>query len=338
MPESNSVVLQTTKNVVRKTTPLCRREAEIHRVDAWSHLKTPQAPDPDSWMGELARIPRALEHTGTVTEIAAKYDRILELIEYDTPGDLTETDLLAALLVQRALRDKLQIDEGRLIAAARRKNITWARLAPALEVRSRQSAERRYLQLRRDLDGIVGHPLTQSDRVEAARTQRDRKAEQRWAADHSIEIVALARRLAAVPGLQQRADTCPKVTRANQVAVLHARRAGEPDPVPVRTAWPARLVEVVAAEEAHRAAQAAMPQPAMDPGPDLMAPKPAPLTSVRHSQLVHQMFSLIGYAIDSDNVDLADHHDLVLAIRQLYAEAGPNAPRAPEDYTSGSVR
>ncbi|MGP4085573.1 hypothetical protein ACTWQJ_13360 [Streptomyces sp. KR55] len=325
--------MRTTKSVVRETTTPRRPPAEIHRVDAWRHLKSPQAPDPHSWLGELAHIPRPLDHTGTLGEVAAKYDCILELIEYDALDDIDETDLLAALLVQRVLRDKLQMDEPRLIAAARRKNVTWQRLAPALEMRSRQSAERRYLQLRRDLDSIVGHSLTQSERVEAARTQRDRRAEQRWASDHAAEIVTLARRLAAVPGLQQRADSCPKVTRANQVAVLHARRAGEPDPDPVRTAWPARLVEAVAAEEAHRAAEAEVQQCTEEPCRH-HHPRSAILTPVKYARLVHQMFSLIGHAIDSDNVDLSDHHELINAIRQLYAEAGHHAPRAPEDYLS----
>ncbi|MFJ3310834.1 hypothetical protein ACIPSA_49465 [Streptomyces sp. NPDC086549] len=331
MLEPHSVVLRTTKSVVLKTTPR-QPEAETHRIDAWEYLKDPEAPDPDAWMGELAKIPRDLEHTQALMEIAAKYDRILERIEYGVLEDLKETDLLAALLVQRALRDKLQIDEPRLISAARRKNITWSRLAPALEVRSRQAAERRYLQLRQDIDGIVGHTLTQSDRVEAARTQRDRKAEQRWATDHSREIIALARRLAAVPDLQQRADSCPKVARANQVAVLHARRNGETDPAPVRTPWPAKLVEAVTAEEAHHEAEAAVQQLTADLCQDSPAPRPAPLTPVKYARLIHQMFSLVGYAIDSDNVDLDDHQDLVDAIRRLYAQAGSDAPRAPEDY------
>ncbi|MFE4703125.1 hypothetical protein ACFRIC_39220 [Streptomyces sp. NPDC056738] len=283
-------------------------------------------------MGELAGIPRVLDHTGTLKEIAEKYDRILEAIEYGALDEVKETDLLAALLVQRALRDKLQIDEPRLIADARRRNITWSRIAPALEVRSRQAAERRYLQLRQDIDGMVGHPLTQSDRVEVARTQRDRKAEQRWATEHSSEIIDLASRLAAVPELQQRADSCPKVTRANKVAALHARRNGERDPAPVHIPWPARLIETVAAEEAHREAEAAARQHAEDlfhedPGPTL-----ALLTPVKYARLIHQMFSLVGYAVDSDNVDLTDHQSLVDAIRELYARAGSDAPRAPEDY------
>ncbi|WP_051106191.1 hypothetical protein [Streptomyces hokutonensis] len=267
-----------------------------------------------------------------MTEVARKYDRILELIELGVIEDLSETELLAALLVQRVLRDKLQIDEPRLIAAARRKNITWSRLAPALEVRSRQSAERRYLQLRQDIDGAIGHCLTQGDRVEAARTQRNRRAEQQWAHRHDAEIAVVGRRLAALPDLQRRADSCPKVARANQVAILHARRNGESDPPPLRTPWPDKLIETVAVQAAHQEAEAALRELAADPVQAPPNPAPAPLTPVKYARLIHQMFSLVGYAIDSDNVDLGDHQDLVDAIRDLYDRAGPDAPRAPEDY------
>ncbi|WP_190137840.1 hypothetical protein [Streptomyces longispororuber] len=291
----------------------------------------------------MAQIATVLEHSGTLADVAAKYDRITELVECDAVDELSETDALAALLVVRTLRDKLLLDEQRLIAAARRQGVTWTRLAAALEVRTRQSAERRYLQLRRDLDDIVGHPLTQNERVEAARTHRDRKAEQRWAVDHQVAIVALARRLAAVPGLQQRADRCPKVARANEVAVLHARRAGEADPAPIRTAWPTRLVHAVQAEQAHRTAEAEEERrvPSLEDVKDAgrpAPPDPARLTFAQQAHLIHEMFGLIGYAIDSDSVELSDHADLVAAVRELYAKAGPNAPRAPEDYAPRPVR
>ncbi|MFD8007083.1 hypothetical protein [Streptomyces mirabilis] len=91
--------------------------------------------------------------------------------------DLTETELLAGLLVVRALRDKLLEDEARLIAAARRRKITWVRIGHALEVRSRQAAERRFLQLRTDIDGLHGSPLTQHERVSYARDQHERHAD-----------------------------------------------------------------------------------------------------------------------------------------------------------------
>ncbi|MFF2517895.1 hypothetical protein [Streptomyces sp. NPDC058086] len=57
----------------------------------------------------------------------SKYDRIHGCLQAGLTEDLTETELLAGLLVVRALRDKLLEDEARLIAAARR------RLASAAE-------------------------------------------------------------------------------------------------------------------------------------------------------------------------------------------------------------
>ncbi|NGO77767.1 hypothetical protein G6045_19190 [Streptomyces sp. YC504] len=346
MPERNDVVLQTTKNVARKTTPRIP-EAEFDRAGAWRHLSTPAAPDPDSWLGELAQIKGVLEHTGTLAEVADKYDHLLRLIEFDTIDELDVTDLLAALLIQRILRDKLAIDEQRLIAAARRRKATWARIAPALEVRSRQSAERRYLQLRRDLDDLVegphattehdtNRPMTQSERVEAARAHRDRRAEQAWALAHHSDIVDLARRLAAIDDLQQRADTCPRIARANQVARLQARLDERPDPPTIRTAWPARLLEAVQTEQAHVAAQEQHPVDLHDPQPAAM--HPALLSPPQYTRLIAQLFSLIGYAIDGNNLALDDHSHLVTAIRTLYAEAGPNAPRAPEDYTPHTTK
>ncbi|MGW0737088.1 hypothetical protein [Streptomyces sp. NPDC002851] len=189
--------------------------------------------------------------------MAKKYDHVTELIEYGAAGNLEETDVLAALLLIRVLRDKLLLDEEALIAAARAKNITWTRLATALELRSRQAAERRYRQLRPDLDTAVGRDLTQSERVEAARTQRDRRAEQQWAVANRERIVPLAQQLAAIPDLQNRADTCPKVERANQISIMQARRNGEPDPQPIRAAWPDQLSDAVEALQALQALQAA---------------------------------------------------------------------------------
>ncbi|MCX4537953.1 hypothetical protein [Streptomyces sp. NBC_01669] len=106
----------------------------------------------------------------------------------------------------RALREKLLEDERRFIVAARRKRVTWARLADALELRSRQAAERRYPQLRTDIDKLNGSALTQQARIEYARDQRDRLAERAWAVNNASEIRELAERLLNVPDLQDRAD------------------------------------------------------------------------------------------------------------------------------------
>ncbi|WP_406361001.1 hypothetical protein [Streptomyces sp. NBC_01579] len=152
-------------------------------------------------MGKLTGL---LSPTGTLGEIAGKYDEVTTLVELDATDDLTETDLLASLLVIRALREKLLEDERRFIAAARRKKVTWARLADALKLRSRQAAERRYLQLRTDIDELNGSALTQQERIEYARDQRDRLAERAWAVNNASEIRELAERLLNVPDLQDR--------------------------------------------------------------------------------------------------------------------------------------
>ncbi|MFB9573735.1 hypothetical protein ACFFTL_15790, partial [Streptomyces yanii] len=178
-------------------------------------------------MGKLTGL---LSPTGTLGEIAGKYDEVTTLVELDASDDLTETDLLASLLVIRALREKLLEDERRFIAAARRKKVTWARLADALELRSRLAAERRYLQLRTDIDELNGSALTQQERIEYARDQRDRLAGRAWAVNNASEIRELAERLLNVPDLQDRADRSASAQRTHETAVRSAEQAGMPLP------------------------------------------------------------------------------------------------------------
>ncbi|MFE4960896.1 hypothetical protein ACFRCW_45085 [Streptomyces sp. NPDC056653] len=45
------------------------------------------------------------------------------------------------------------------------------------------------------------------------------------------------------------------------------------------------------------------------------------------TRLVHDLFGLIGHALD---IDLHDHADLADEVRALYAEAGPASPRMKE--------
>ncbi|MCX4672502.1 hypothetical protein OG453_38650 [Streptomyces sp. NBC_01381] len=289
---------------------------------------TPQAPAPGAWAGELAQLPGAFSPRWTLGEIAAKYDTVTQIIGLDAmdeTDEIDETDLLASLLVIRVLRDKFLADEGRIIGAARRKQVTWQRLADALELKSRQAAERRYLQLRTDIDEASGDSLTQNERVEYARAQRDRLTERLWATRHRDAIVALARRLAAIPDLQQRADRSGRAGDVNSRAAWNADQSGTPRPAPVQMPWPAQLAEAVAAEDAHRAAGPVHRVSDFDP---------TRLTAVQQANLVHLLFGLIGYAFDAGSVDLSDHRDLVADIVALYSAAGSAAPRVPEDYTS----
>ncbi|HEX7305024.1 HSP18 transcriptional regulator [Lentzea sp.] len=106
------------------------------------------------------------------------------------PG--TATEVLAALMLLRQLRDELSGWEPQLIEAARALGTSWADLAPALGVASRQAAEKRYLRVRR-----TGEPGTGDERVQA---ERDRRAGDKAVAAWARENAAVLRGLAARVG------------------------------------------------------------------------------------------------------------------------------------------
>lgn len=112
-------------------------------------------------------------------------------------------DLVAALTVLRQLREELAGWEPELITAAREQKVSWAALAPALGVTSRQAAERRYLRLRPSETG----ERTGEERV---RAQRDKRAGDRavaaWARDNAAVLRRLAGQVSSVRGLPQRAQ------------------------------------------------------------------------------------------------------------------------------------
>ncbi len=116
----------------------------------------------------------------------------------------TADEVLEALVLIRELRAQLSGWEPRLIEAARAEGISWIQLAPALGVTSRQAAERRYLRLnphaaRPDLNG--------EQRVQAARDQRaGDRAVAVWARDNAAELRRLAGQVAALDGLDGRAQ------------------------------------------------------------------------------------------------------------------------------------
>ncbi|WP_367128189.1 hypothetical protein [Saccharothrix sp. HUAS TT1] len=105
-----------------------------------------------------------------------------------TGEDLSPGQVLSALVLLRRLRDELAGWEPQLIAAARELGTSWAELAPALGVASRQAAERRYLRLRPSELGS-----TAEGRV---RAERDRRAADRavsqWARDNAASLRSLA--------------------------------------------------------------------------------------------------------------------------------------------------
>ncbi|NUT99515.1 MAG: HSP18 transcriptional regulator [Saccharothrix sp.] len=107
-----------------------------------------------------------------------------------TAREGTPTDLLAALNTLRLLRDTLNAWEPELITAARLSGTSWAALAPALGVTSRQAAERRYLRLQPTTTGET----TGEARIDA---QRDRRAGDRAVADWARRNAATLRKLAS---------------------------------------------------------------------------------------------------------------------------------------------
>jgi hypothetical protein len=131
-------------------------------------------------------------------------------------------ELLAALTALRELRDELASWEPALIAAARSAGASWAALAPALGVSSRQAAERRFLRLQPsgDQDRRTGE--------ERVRDERDRRAGDRavaaWARHNSGELRRLAGRISALEGLpaaaQRQVDVVQDALGDNDASAL----------------------------------------------------------------------------------------------------------------------
>ncbi|GAB3348848.1 HSP18 transcriptional regulator [Amycolatopsis echigonensis] len=115
---------------------------------------------------------------------------VREAVQAARDGGAAADRSLAALSALRALRDQLGEWEPELIAAARAAGASWAVLAPALGVASRQAAERRYLRLRPSATGET----TGEARVDA---ERGRRAGDRAVADWARRNAAVLRRLAA---------------------------------------------------------------------------------------------------------------------------------------------
>ncbi|GAA1768951.1 hypothetical protein [Luedemannella helvata] len=121
---------------------------------------------------------------------------LADLAGADAPDRAQVLSRLAALHEMRRLLD---VWEPRLIAAARDAGVSWADIAPALGVASRQAAERRYLRLREPAPD--DHP-TQDRRV---RAERDRRAGDRavgaWAREHGADLRQLAGQITALTDL-----------------------------------------------------------------------------------------------------------------------------------------
>ncbi|WP_211268688.1 hypothetical protein [Actinoplanes subtropicus] len=120
-------------------------------------------------------------------------------------GDESAQAALAALIALRHLRDHLDAWEPKLIATARAAGASWAELAPAIGVTSRQAAERRYLRIRRGAQDDAA--ATADQRVTA---ERDRRAGTRavtgWARDNGADLRQLAGQVTALTDLGPQAQ------------------------------------------------------------------------------------------------------------------------------------
>lgn len=160
-----------------------------------------------------------------------------------TTTDPPVEHVLAALILLRWLGAELGSWEPQLIAAARERGASWAELAPALGVASRQAAERRYLRMR-----VPEQPLapgsTREARVDA---ERDRRAGQRavsqWARDNGADLRQLAGRITALTDLD---------TEARRSVDRLYRGLGQADP--------AALVQLLADTQPHLAGHPALAQ------------------------------------------------------------------------------
>ncbi|RZT27605.1 hypothetical protein EV649_1375 [Kribbella sp. VKM Ac-2569] len=127
---------------------------------------------------------------------------------------VSSLNVVAALTELRVVQDRLATWEPLLIGAARDQGVSWADLAPALGVASRQAAERRYLRL--NSHSTDQADMTGEQRVQAARDRRaGERAVTQWARDNAAHLRRLAAQITALDDLD--ATTQESVDR-----LLHA--------------------------------------------------------------------------------------------------------------------
>ncbi|WUJ70119.1 hypothetical protein OG809_34125 [Kribbella soli] len=127
----------------------------------------------------------------------ALIDGIKLLETADRLDDADASELVAALEALARLRGSLDQWEPMLIDVARASGLTWAQLAPALGVASRQAAERRYLRLKPQAVEHAG--TTREHRVDAARNQRSaERAVADWARVNAARLRQLAGQITAL--------------------------------------------------------------------------------------------------------------------------------------------
>jgi hypothetical protein len=152
---------------------------------------------------------------GTGTSPAAQAMNVVHEVA-EGSAEPSAAELLAALVVLRELRDDLTRWEPALITAARELGASWASIAPALGVASRQAAERRYLRMNPSTLGTANG----EDRI---REVRDRRAGDRavseWARRNSSVLRQLAGQVIGLPGHRPRKLTSA-LSQDDPVALL----------------------------------------------------------------------------------------------------------------------
>jgi hypothetical protein len=125
-------------------------------------------------------------------------------------------ELLAALVLIRQLRDDLARWEPQLITAARELGTSWASIAPALGLASRQAAERRYLRL----SPLPSGTTVGEDRVREVRDQRaGDRAVSEWARKNAAVLRQLAGQIIGLPGVRPR-ELAAALSDDNPTALL----------------------------------------------------------------------------------------------------------------------
>jgi len=158
--------------------------------------------------------------------------------ERGMPADAARVDdLLDALAVLRLVREDIAEWEPLLITAARAHGVSWARLAPALGVTSRQAAERRYLRLQPSATGEA----TGEARVRAERTRRaGDRAVAGWARQNAASLRQLAGQVSALtdlaPPARAQADAVERALADDDPAALLSPLADARSHLPARHA------------------------------------------------------------------------------------------------------
>jgi hypothetical protein len=138
--------------------------------------------------------------TSVEKQLQESLARVVEAVRRTTEDGVDAEEALDALEALHSLREELATWEPLLIEAAREAGTSWARLAPALGVTSRQAAERRYLRLRPGGD----EGLTREQRVQATRDERaGDRAVAAWARENASELRQIAGQVSAVTDLSR---------------------------------------------------------------------------------------------------------------------------------------